>query len=307
MSYLVRGLYDVKGWAYYWRCKALEKYCPKDFKFTMGVDYGAQLKREPHDILLQLAYSYAKPARNHIDKLTKRRRRPLLVCSYNVGWGYADKWLTDTMRHADFTIINNREMWEKAGKLPKTINISNGVDGDTFRPIVPIKKRPVKVLWVGSEGHRVVKGYDDYVLPMIDKLKANGIEVDARLTNSHKAPMTHSEMADWYNTGSIYLVTSKTEGTPNPALEAASCGCVIVSTKVGNMPELIKNGINGYLCERNMDDLYNAILKAADNRVKLGDRMLNDIEDWHWVNRSKVYYDLFRKLLNKQIKTGVTV
>jgi glycosyltransferase involved in cell wall biosynthesis len=35
------------------------------------------------------------------------------------------------------------------------------------------------------------------------------------------------------------------DGTPNPALEAASCECAIVSNHVGNMPEFIKHGVNG--------------------------------------------------------------
>ncbi len=35
-----------------------------------------------------------------------------------------------------------------------------------------------------------------------------------------------------------------TEGTPNPALEAASAGCVVVSTRVGNMPPLRRQAWN---------------------------------------------------------------
>ena len=49
-------------------------------------------------------------------------------------------------------------------------------------------------------------------------------------------------MAAWYDTGTVYVVASQFEGTPNPALEAASAGCVVVSTPVGNMPELIRDG-----------------------------------------------------------------
>ena len=62
-KYVIRLLYDVSGWAYYWRCLALQKYAPSDFEVSIGSNYGAALKQKPHDLILQLAYSYAKDLR----------------------------------------------------------------------------------------------------------------------------------------------------------------------------------------------------------------------------------------------------
>ena len=107
-------------------------------------------------------------------------------------------------------------------------------------------------------------------------------------------------MARWYNSGVVYVCASKTEGTPNPALEAAACGCPIVSTKVGNMPELIKDGYNGYIVERSVDQLYNAILKTIKHKDEMSKNMQKAIADWDWAERSKVYYDLFRRLIKEK-------
>ena len=299
-KYRVRILYDVKFWAYYWRAMALKKYAPDDFEITMGSNYGKAFKDQPHDLVLQLAYSYAKDLRSHMNRAGYTFP---LVASFNVGWGYANKWLHDTMKYSDHTIINSHSMWDKSGRLAKTTNISNGVDLQVFKPTVPIVKRPNKVLWIGSICHRKTKNYDTILVPLAKQLKAKKIEVDFRLVNSSGANrMNHRQMAEWYNTGSVYVVASRAEGTPNPGLEAAGCGLPVVSTRVGNMTELIVDGKNGYLCDTTIDSLYKGILKAIKNKEALSNEMSKSIQEWGWEQRSKQYFDLFRKLINEKHK-----
>ena len=294
-KYVIRILYDAKGWAYYHRACALQKYAPDDFEVSIGPDYGKALKEKRHHLVFQLAYSYAKDLRHHCDKAG---HSCLIVSSYNIGWGYANKWLGGTMKPSHAVIINNYEMWDKAGRLPSTYHISNGVDRRIFKVATPILKRPAKVMWVGSRIHQQVKGYKDFLVPLQTMLRKKNIDLELKLTNSmSKRNLTLPQMAQWYNTGRIYVVASKTEGTPNPALEAASCGCVVVSTKVGNMPELIKNGVNGYLCNRNLNELYGAILKANENIKPMSDAMVKEIAPWNWQQRSVQFYDLFRQLI----------
>jgi len=45
-------------------------------------------------------------------------------------------------------------------------------------------------------------------------------------------------MLRFYHTTGIYVCTSMAEGTPNPALEAMSCGCWVVSPLVGNLADI---------------------------------------------------------------------
>ena len=293
--YNIRLLYDVKGWAYYWRCLALQKYAPSDFNVTIGSDYGKAFREKKHDMVLQLAYSYAKDLRNHMDKA--KYTFPL-VASYNVGWNYANKWLDGTIKYSDHVIINNYEMWDKSGRKKKTIPLSNGVDRSVFRIRKPIKMRKARVLWVGSKCHSKTKNYDRILVPLGNMLRRYNIPYDFKIVNSTgKDRLNQDQMAYWYNTGSIYVVASSTEGTPNPALEAASCGCTVVSTRVGNMPELIVNGKNGYLCDANVKSLFEGIKKASENLHTLEDNMQETIEEWDWKNRSIQFYDFFRKVI----------
>jgi len=108
-------------------------------------------------------------------------------------------------------------------------------------------------------------------------------------------------MAQWYNTGTVYVCTSLAEGTPNPALEAASCGCTIVSTPVGNMPELIEHGVNGYIVKWDVEAFLEHALTAINHQAALAQNMLKAIESWNWAERSKEFYNLFRKLIEIRI------
>ncbi|MCD9497749.1 glycosyltransferase family 4 protein [Photobacterium carnosum] len=68
-----------------------------------------------------------------------------------------------------------------------------------------------------------------------------------------------------FNSGQL-LLPSYNEGLPMVILEAMSYGCNVVSTTVGGIPEVIVNGINGYLIEPgDKKDLYNIIKKNLDS------------------------------------------
>ena len=64
------------------------------------------------------------------------------------------------------------------------------------------------------------------------------------------------------------LLTSIYEGTPMCALEALCLGKPIVSTPTDGMKDLIKQGFNGFLSDKD-DELINNIIKLITNDKKL--------------------------------------
>jgi glycosyltransferase involved in cell wall biosynthesis len=58
-----------------------------------------------------------------------------------------------------------------------------------------------------------------------------------------------ADMAPIYRRSSICVLTSGHEGTPNVLLEAMAAGLPVVATNVGGVPELVKDGLTGFLLE----------------------------------------------------------
>jgi glycosyltransferase involved in cell wall biosynthesis len=72
--------------------------------------------------------------------------------------------------------------------------------------------------------------------------------VELRLIQrTSKLALSEAEMVDWYQGISVMVCASNMDGTPNPLLEGAACGCALLSTPIGNMPEFIERWQNGYL------------------------------------------------------------
>lgn len=141
-----------------------------------------------------------------------------------------------------------------------------------------------------------------WLLPRARRLWKQGIQSDFRLVDSHGGPSRWpaGRMAAWYNTGTVVVCASRSEGTPNPCIEAAACGCVIVSTPVGNMPELVEHGVNGLLVSTTVDPLYRGVIDAIENYPVMAAAMQERIVGWGWDRRAVAYFELFGRLIAKR-------
>jgi glycosyltransferase involved in cell wall biosynthesis len=73
------------------------------------------------------------------------------------------------------------------------------------------------------------------------------------------------ELADLYRSSRLLVCASTSEGGPRVPLEALACGIPVVSTPVGVMGEVLKDGAAGVLCEFTMSSLARSLaLLLAD-------------------------------------------
>lgn len=69
-----------------------------------------------------------------------------------------------------------------------------------------------------------------------------------------------------YQALDLTALTSANEGLPVSIIESLASGTPVVATRVGGVPELIQDGVNGYLAEPgNPESIAQALLKAISN------------------------------------------
>lgn len=290
----VHIIYDVPGWAYWYRAEALRENAPSDWKVTRSNSLPYNLEQSPPDIVFLLNYGQAQVIRN---RLLRRSPNTILVGSLNTGWPRRSELIPFLSQWCHHIIINNREMYLKSGAIPGTSTISNGVNLKIFRPQIPYSHRPKKVLWTSSQFHADLKGHT-ILREIKPQLIDWGWDLEIHLVDSHGKKKSHEEMAQWYNKGRIFLVISESEGTPNPALEASACGTPVVGTKVGNLPELITSFYNGIIIsDRDPATILSGIESAISLGESLSTNVLDTIQSWDWGLRSRSYFELFDTLL----------
>jgi glycosyltransferase involved in cell wall biosynthesis len=54
-------------------------------------------------------------------------------------------------------------------------------------------------------------------------------------------------VADYYRAADVYVHPAKADTFPNAVIEAMACGCPVIGTSVGGIPEQIEPGSTGFL------------------------------------------------------------
>jgi glycosyltransferase involved in cell wall biosynthesis len=71
---------------------------------------------------------------------------------------------------------------------------------------------------------------------------------------------------DAFRDADVFVYPSYSEGMPMAVIEAMACGLPIIATKVGGLPDLVRDGFNGILVEvQNPDQLANAFQLLSSN------------------------------------------
>lgn len=99
------------------------------------------------------------------------------------------------------------------------------------------------------------------------------------------------------------VLSSEWEGVPISILEAMAAGKPVVSTAVGGVPEIIENGVSGYLTPSNdKNALANAMLELANNadkRIIMGKAARKQVQKFDVKKTAHDYEELYIKYLKK--------
>jgi glycosyltransferase involved in cell wall biosynthesis len=173
--------------------------------------------------------------------------------------------------------------------------VPNGVDESFFRRSKPRSSGKMVVGYVARPNPRKGPGIVE------EACKRAGVELRP-IVRSWKNALTPEQMRDWYQEIHVLAVSSDMDGTPNPALEAAACECAVVSNRIGNMPEFIADGVNGYLTERTVEGLAAALSDLARRPIEVVEQMgraarATILADWTWAKKATAYAEMWESCL----------
>ncbi|MFH1742570.1 MAG: glycosyltransferase family 4 protein [bacterium] len=102
----------------------------------------------------------------------------------------------------------------------------------------------------------------------------------------------------------LLVLTSDNEGLPVAVIEALASARPVIATRVGGVPELITDGVNGYTVEpNNPEQLAEALLKALSNMDRLREMgRAGQQKVLERYNHRRLIHDvdeLYQKLLNR--------
>jgi len=120
-------------------------------------------------------------------------------------------------------------------------------------------KRSVRLVIIGPVGSD--SEYFHHILRLIQKENEKG-----KHTIEFIGEKSQADLVDWYQRASVFVLPSLYEGFGLVNLEALACETPVVATKVGGIPEIVRNGEDGILVEPNNPlELADAIQYLLDN------------------------------------------
>lgn len=181
----------------------------------------------------------------------------------------------------------------------------NGVDNEIFTNELKKTYDPENIVIGFVAKDREVKRID-----LLKKIQ-NKLKYDTKISfkpviipRSYKSKTYNLlEMSKYYKNIDFYLCLSNQEGTPNPSLEAASSGCLIITTKVGNMPELIVDKINSYFIDQDVDNITKRIRQISkmtkNEYYSMSKKLKKEIDkNWSWKVNSYKFSKIIEVLIS---------
>lgn len=240
------------------------------------------------------------------------------------------------MRESDISIAvseNLRRNIIQKGNVPenKIVTIYNGVDTDFFNPdvdckdiiqkydleeyftivfvgrIAPakgleylikalqeLKDKPIKALIVGPFKYMFQEGNgrSSYGEMLVNMVKKYNLQDRVFFTDA----VPRSELPKYYVAGDVFVLPSIYEAMPMVLVEAMACGKPLIGSRVGGIPEIIREGVNGLLFEpKNYKELAKKISMLMEDenlRKEVGKKSRKIVEEmFSW---KKVAEKVFR-------------
>lgn len=131
---------------------------------------------------------------------------------------------------------------------------------------------------------------DGYLKSYIEKLV---LDLDLSENVFFFGQLDHNKLNYLYNISEIFVLPSEIEGFPKVLLEAMSCDCKLLVSKVGANQDILGNNYNYYHNKLNFLKKLILILRHQVNKNKYK----KILENYSWDNIHKEYLEIYKKFL----------
>lgn len=156
----------------------------------------------------------------------------------------------------------------------------------------------------------VLKGVPDALLVLVgedfgilDKLKMQATQLGIHRKVRFIGPLFGSELLDAYGASDVFVLPSMVEGFSVSLLEAIAMGKPIVATNTGAAPDLISDGVNGFLIEpRNKGQITEAVIRLCQDEKlakKMGKMNESIATKYSWNNTVQEIERVYEKVVTE--------
>jgi glycosyltransferase involved in cell wall biosynthesis len=218
----------------------------------------------------------------------------------------ASAWVLPTLRRAAVLAVPSRYLQDVFGKYGvASIILPNIIDLATFAPAPKLGPAPSPHIIVARNLEpiydiptalrafaRIREQFPQARLsvagsgPELGRLGALAGELGVAGSVNFTGPLDHRAMADLYRSAHLMLNPSRVDNMPNSILEALASGVPIVSTRVGGVPHLVRDGETALLVDAGDDTAMAAaalrVLGAPGVAERLVSAGLADVQQYGW-------------------------
>ena len=190
------------------------------------------------------------------------------------------------------------DLWPEVGR----VMVPYGINAALFAGQRAPDERFVRLLFIGKMGflkgeqdllralQRVVKVTPNFRLDMLGQL-SDTITVECRESGlqpviEHLGPVSLEERLTFFKRADVFVLPTYAEGTPISMLEAMAAGLPVVSTPVGGIPDVVEDGVEGYIVEPGdveaLADRLVRLINDPERRRRMGQSAQDKARPFNW-------------------------
>ncbi|MEM6751765.1 MAG: glycosyltransferase family 1 protein [Cyanobacteria bacterium P01_C01_bin.38] len=121
--------------------------------------------------------------------------------------------------------------------------------------------------------------------------------------------LTGTDLASAFASADAFVFPSRTETLGLVLLEAMAAGCPVVAARSGGIPDIVTDGVNGYLFEPKSDDAgaiaaTMRLLEKKEEREIIRQNARQEAERWGWSAATRQLQTYYKTVVDSQISTA---